>query len=420
MKKLIVFISACLLAISPMGVSAQVDAVDSDKRVMSTQVPLEQCDWLDTCEVARYGIVCKDKKYGIYDLQEHKNLTEIDLGTLCYSRHLLTEDSIDVCYFYAEKGLQCGNIGVTNGETVAVWMDNPDLICSLDECSTIDEAITGKCRKELKKAMERLKGNYGQVAVIDSQTGQLKAWVALESDKNGKISDGKLIKYSCTSSLMKPMLVAALFGKSDLSMEDSVDTRMGMLNLGDTLVVRDHNWRMGGYGKVTYRQGFARKSDVAMFKALCYTDKRDGIRKWQDINSNVLVSNAMDMAALIGSFYNDDKLVIPSLIGDSVRIVDELPFTTKMKSNLRSVLVDTNKDDGVQAKYAPKDIAVAGLYGSIKNPENQRELSYAGCFPADSPRYAIGFFVDKDDEDYTTHRQLSAYVNEMIEWLSKR
>jgi len=81
--------------------------------------------------------------------------------------------------------------------------------------------------------------------------------------------------------------------ESDMSMEDSVDTGIGTLNLGDTLVIRDHNWRMGGYGKTTYRQGFARKSNIAMFKALCYTDKRNGIRKWNDINSNELVSNAM-------------------------------------------------------------------------------------------------------------------------------
>jgi len=104
------------------------------------------------------------------------------------------------------------------------------------------------------------------------------------------------------------------------------------------------------------------------------------------------------MAAIVGSFYNSDILSAPSLVGDSVRIVDELPFNAKMQSNLRSVLVDANKDDGVQAKCAPKNISEAGLYGNIKNKENQRELSYAGCFPADSPRYAIGIFIDKDND----------------------
>lgn len=417
MKKIIIFISICLLAILPMGVLAQVDGVDSDKRVLPTQVPLEQCDWVDTCEVTRYAIVCKNKKYGIYDLLEHKNLTEIELSALRYSYYVINEDSMVMCYFSAEKGIQRGTIGVVGQETVAVWMDNPDLICSLDECTTIDNSITDKCRKELKIAMEQLNGTYGQLAVVDAQNGQLKAWVA--SKKDGKeVTDANLLRSSCSTYSLRPAVIAGIFGKSDLTLEDSVDTGSGVLNYGDTLIVRDHNWRTGGYGKITYRQGFVMKSEVAMLKSLCCKYEQKGIESWKGINSNELLTEAMSLASIVHSIYKGDKLMVPSLIGDSIIVSDELPFTPIMHSNIRQILVETNVNDGIQAKYAPKGVALAGLYGNTENESGQRELSFAGCFPADSPRYAIGIFIDKESEGEASSAQLSSVVNTMIEWLT--
>jgi len=46
-------------------------------------------------------------------------------------------------------------------------------------------------------------------------------------------------------------------------------------DVGDGLVIRDHNWRTGGYGKMTYREAFIRKSDVAYCKAAAAYNKTD-------------------------------------------------------------------------------------------------------------------------------------------------
>lgn len=64
--------------------------------------------------------------------------------------------------------MQSGIIGVigSNNQTLGIWMDNPDLIASLSECTTINEEISRKCNDVLKEAMLSLTGRYGQVAVL--------------------------------------------------------------------------------------------------------------------------------------------------------------------------------------------------------------------------------------------------------------
>jgi len=392
--------------------------VSKTERVRPVQVPLEQCESVDTCEVVRYAIVRKDGKYGIYDLRKHENITEIDLDQLRYFRNIVTEDNDTICYFYAEMGMQSANIGAVNGETVTVWGDNPDYVASIGECTTIDEDISAICRKKLEQTMSAISGKYGQVAVIDAQTGQLKAWVAIQKD-DGKYKDGKLYKSSCTSHLIRPMLVAGLLGQANISLEDSVDTECGILNIGVSIVIRDHNWRSGGYGKITYRQGLVNKSNVAMFKAICHVGKCDGMRMWRRLNAFDKNCDAMELAAVISSLYTCGKLLVPTLFGDSVMVKEEMPFTPKMLEYMKTILIEANTE-GTQAKYAPKDLPIAGLYGTATSEEGEKELSFAGCFPTDEPRYAIGVFINKIGDTESTPSQLSVLVNGLIEWLHQK
>lgn len=52
----------------------------------------------------------------------------------------------DGFYFYAEKGIEQGIIGVygNNNQTLGIWHDNPEYVGNLDECTTIDTAISKK------------------------------------------------------------------------------------------------------------------------------------------------------------------------------------------------------------------------------------------------------------------------------------
>ena len=108
-------------------VADTIDAEEAFGKKPITQVPLEQCEQIDTCSIAKFAVVSKGGKQGIYDLEKHENVTEIDLDVAGFSRRYVSEDGIEVFYFYVEKGIERGTIGVVgeNNQTVGVWMDNP-------------------------------------------------------------------------------------------------------------------------------------------------------------------------------------------------------------------------------------------------------------------------------------------------------
>ena len=85
--------------LSLVQVKAAVDTLGADEALGKkhvTQVPLEQCNRIDTCSVTRFAVVSKDGKLGIYDLEKHENVTEIDLDGACLSRRYVSEDGIEV------------------------------------------------------------------------------------------------------------------------------------------------------------------------------------------------------------------------------------------------------------------------------------------------------------------------------------
>lgn len=402
------------------------DTVSMDELVgkKTTQVPLEQCRVTDISEDGRYAVVSNSGKRGIYDLIKGENVTEIDMDEMGYSRHVVEEDSIHIYYFWAERGLQSGIIGVigSNNHTMAIWMDNPDLVATLSECTTIDEEISRKCRKILKEAMELLTGSYGQVAVLDARTGHLKAWVALEKDTTG-IPDAKLLKKSCSACLFAPVVAAARLAKAGIGLEDNVDISGEVCADGDTFVVRNSTPHEYGSETTSYRNALAGKSTVAMFKAITSGNRVKGERIWEEIISGKKEANAMELAAVMNCIYHQEELRLPSLKGDSIEIVDMSDITPLMKEYMRTVLSVTNSGDGSQAGIIPKGINIAGLCGRSSHADGKvgnTELSYAGCFPAENPRYAIGLFIDIPTEEGVPEANLAEQVNKLIEWLNRR
>lgn len=402
------------------------DTVSMDELVgkKNTQVPLEQCRVTDISEDGRYAVVSNSGKRGIYDLIKGENVTEIDMDEMGYSRHVVEEDSIHIYYFWAERGLQSGIIGVigSNNHTMAIWMDNPDLVATLSECATIDEETSRKCRKILKGAMNSLARSYGQVAILDAKAGHLKAWVALEKDTTG-ITDAKLLKKSCSARLFAPVVAAARLAKAGIGLEDSVDISGEVCTDGDTFVIRNSNPHEYASRITNYRSALAGKSTVAMFKAITSGNRTQGEEIWGEIISGKKEANAMELAAVMNCIYHQEELRLPTLKGDSIETVDMSDITPLMKEYMRAVLSGTNSGDGSQAGIAPKGINIAGLYGRSSHADGKdgnAELSYAGCFPADNPRYAIGVFMDIPTEEGVPEAYLAEQVNKLIEWLNQR
>lgn len=411
--------------------AAITDSIDSDSAYSPKshipQIPLENCSRIDTCEEKRYAIVLKNAKCGIYDLQRHENVTNIKYDDLAFSRRHIAEDNSEIFYFYAEKGIMQGLIGVygENNQTLGMWQDNPEYVGALDECTTIDSEITKKCSNLLEKGLKELNGIDGQIAVIDAKSCRLKAWVALEKKDNG-FAEAKLLKKAYSPRSMMLMGVTPILADIGASLEDSVDICGGVYDVGDGLKIKDHNWRTGGYGTITIREALTRKSNVAMYKILQVAmGKDEATRLWQKMTRNNEETNAMEVAAMLASSYKGNTFIIPTLKGDSVDVETDDKIKPLGHLYMHEILLGLNQADGIQANYAPENIELGGIYGNgrLETDEGEIDLSetsFAGLFPAKKPRYSICVFIHRPNEPEHSSKDLAtSVVNELIAWLMK-
>lgn len=408
-------------------VADTIDAEEAFGKKPITQVPLELCEKIDTCSVTKFAIVSKGGKQGIYDLEKHENVTEIDLDVAGFSRRYVSEDGFEVFYFYVERGIERGTIGVVgdNNQTVGVWMDNPEYVAKLDECTTIDSVMTQKCQDVLSEGLKMLNGTYGQIAVIDAQTGRLKSWVALEKDRDD-YSEGKLLKQACSPRILTLVGITPMLADINGSLNDKMDLCGGIYNIGDSISIRDHNWRSGGYGIMTCRQALTHKSNVAMFKILLVNRGENAFGIWKKMTSDEKQTNAMELAALFNGVYQKNTLTFPTLQGDSVTEETYNNITPLGRKYLQEVLIGLNKGKGIQASYAPKKVDIAGVYGNYQGKELENgehklaEMAFVGVFPAKKPRYVLAVIINRPNEPTHGPKDLAnGIVNKLVEWLSK-
>lgn len=387
------------------------------------QVPLTECQAVDTCENARYAIVTKGNRQGIYDLKARQNVTPITYESLSYYECEVTEWGTPITYFLATRGTELGRIGVngTDNQTFEVWNDNPKFVASLTYCTTLDEQLMKQCRKFLSNGLKTLHGKCGQLAVIDTQTGHLKAWVAMQND-HGKVTDTKLLKRACGFLSTRPLLALTAMHKSGLSLSDSIDVDNGIERVNDTLTIRDYNWRWGGYGQMSIHDAITHHSKVAMYQLLKkeFSDA-EAADIWQVSLSNS--SNAMEQAVLMSNISSLTDLREPTLIGDSLT---RTPIRNDFKiygATIQTLMAEINEGNTPQAKYAPHGVKLSGFYDFEARPTmNDRELSFAGFFPTEKPRYAIGAFIDipNDNQPHYSGDLAKLVINPLIEWVMKR
>ncbi len=127
---------------------------------------------------------------------------------------------------------------------------------SVDTCPLADKELIDTCYNLLERNVWlETDGIYGQIAVIDAATSEVLAWASLEKqlDDNcegcGDIIYVPFKKNVCSTDIFIPFIAAECLEKSNTSLEKMVDTGCGILEVNDSLKIRDHNWRRGGYGK---------------------------------------------------------------------------------------------------------------------------------------------------------------------------
>lgn len=382
--------------------SVEVDSVALAEEFKSDYDSEEEKAEMDSLIQARYVIVSMNGKYGIYDREKNDSVTAVDMDYIEYSHYFQPEEGMCFCYFYFEKGLKCGKIGINmNGNTkMEAFADNPRLVGKQEEFPAIDSLVSAHCYEVLSECMTAIEGIQGQVAVIDARTSDVLAWGALEQVE-GDIVYAPLLKRLCSSETYMPFVAADCLAQSNTSLEDSIDTGQGILVLNDSVRIRDHNWRRGGYGMLTYRQALLNKSRIGMYHAMMTLP--DGMDYWKYATDQTKNTNAMELATVFNNIFH----------------LDSVNVSAERRGNIRAIAIGMFKEGGIQHKRAPKDVELAGVY-NVADDGTEQSFTFVGCFPADKPKYAVSMVVQRKHKLPASPAMVSDRVNELIEWLNKK
>ena len=414
LSKRMTMVLALLLLVNGADVSAQevvdslwVDSIEVDSVALAEEFKSdydseEDKARMDSLIQARYVIVSKNGKYGIYDREKNDSVTAVDMDYIEYSHYFQLEDGMCFCYFYYEKGLQCGKIGINMNDNTKMeaFADNPRLVGKVEDFPAIDSLISVRSYDVLGECMMDIDGIKGQVAVIDARTSNVLAWGALENVE-GDIVYAPLLKRLCSSENLMPFVAVDCLAQSNTSLEDSIDTGQGILVLNDSVRIKDHNWRRGGYGMLTYRQALLNKSRIGMYHAMMTLP--DGMDYWKYATDQTKNTNAMELATVFNNIFH----------------LDSVNVSKERRGNIREIAIGMFKEGGIQHKRAPKDVELAGVY-NVADDGTEQTFTFIGCFPADKPKYAVGMVVQRKHKLPASPAMVSDKVNKLIEWLDKK
>ena len=380
----------------------EVDSVALAEEFKSDYDSEEEKAEMDSLIQARYVIVSMNGKYGIYDREKNDSVTAVDMDYIVSSHYFQPEDDMCFCYFYSEKGLQCGKIGINMNDNTKMeaFADNPRLVGKVEDFPAIDSLISARSYDVLNDCMTAIDGIQGQVAVIDARTSDVLAWGALEQVE-GDIVYAPLLKRLCSSETYMPFVAADCLAQSNTSLEDSIDTGQGILVLNDSVRIRDHNWRRGGYGMLTYRQALLNKSRIGMYHAMMTLP--DGMDYWKYATDQTKNTNAMELATVFNNIFH----------------LDSVNVSAERRGNIRAIAIGMFKEGGIQHKRAPKDVELAGVY-NVADDGTEQTFTFVGCFPANNSKYAVSMVVQRKHKLPASPAMVSGRVNKLIEWLNKK
>lgn len=133
--------------------------------------------------------------------------------------------------------------------------------------STIDSTLQVKATSILESKLSEINAQFGQVIIMEVQTGQIKALVGLERKDSANYQPCENFSVQSPTGLMNPISLLAALETGKINLSDKVDVGNGIYSIhGKEL--KDHNWHRGGYGELTVKQGLAYSSNIAIYKTI--------------------------------------------------------------------------------------------------------------------------------------------------------
>ena len=284
----------------------------------------------------------------------------------------------------------------------------------------------------------------GQAIVMDVETGEILAMSGLERNFEGKFQPCKNFAYQQElGSLMKTASLLTLFERG-IDSTYVVHTGIGVWGVDDNWVLKDHNWRRGGYGDMNIARALEVSSNIGIgvpvwesykgheqdffdelnkmsfgqpdfidgiegLKPTTYDSPKDSdwVNKfiiWSAIGYNRKIA-PIQMLTFYNAIANDGKMVKPTLKTGEIEILNP-QIASKDNIKKMQVILEHVVSQGLGRKAGSPIIRVAGktgtsqvneydYYNEVGTPLVEYQLAFCGYFPADKPKYSMIVSINK-------------------------
>lgn len=324
-----------------------------------------------------------------------------------------------------------------------------------DIMTTIDISMQDAAEKALIKKLKEINGDVGVVVLMEVATGDVKAIVNMSKCSDGQYRE---IKNNAVSDMMEPgstfktaSIMVALEDKK-ITKDDFIETGNGQWSMHGR-VMKDHNWRKGGYGRISIPEVLMYSSNIGVSRIIDdhYKDnpeqfvdglyregvgipmeldlpgsgkpnvrrpKKDGSNwsktalPWMSIGYETQIPPIYTVT-FYNAIANGGKMVKPRFVKAEMKdgeVVREFPVEVIKEricspSTLKDIqeILELVVSKGLGKKAGCKQFKVSGKTGTAQVAQaggyhsgSMRYLvSFCGYFPSDKPRYSCIVAIQK-------------------------
>ena len=332
------------------------------------------------------------------------------------------------------------------------------------EGSTISPALQHAADSLLNDKLTEINGLQGQVIIMNVQTGEILAMAGRERNFEGKFQPCQNFAYQQelgALTMTVSLLVGLESGKAHIS--DVVDTGNGVWQIDDDRIMKDHNWRRGGYGEVTLDRALGVSSNIGISKTIWslfkgheqdYFNKLDSMSFGQPnsiegieglrpsvysspkdsdwVNKDILWSAIgynrkiapIQMLTFYNAIANNGKMVKPMLVPGTAEVVNE-QIAKKENIALMQQTLEHVVSQGLGRKAGSYLIQVAGKTGTSQvneyyegdNTVSEYQLAFCGFFPANKPKYSMILSLNKIGLPASGGGMAGDAFHNIVEWM---
>lgn len=292
---------------------------------------------------------------------------------------------------------------------------------------TVIPAVNHFTDSLLSSLIEEQKADSGIIMVVSTPTGYVRAVSGYFRNRDCRLEDFHKEEYSSMGKVAT-WLVALNSGK--IALTDTVDTSEGVYPVNGILL-KDSNWKDGGYGKLTYLDAFARQSSIATYMAAskAYNDVDDFVEAirltgldmsyadsrfktalvWASLGYGYIIS-AWDMLEFFNGIANQGKKVALLPVADSIFVDKERMADLKHIQAIKKIFED--KDN--LGKLNLSDKKTTGGMGTTTQlsatPDNEKyKMELCGYFPSYNPQYTVYICIYKQENKDAVETLGNAY-----------